>query len=153
MTLEPAGSGEFGERATTRDGSAATAAVEAAFTAAGPCVPSVISKGHAFARVFGAPWAAVTASPVAATGRVESFDQYGVTDPVPVITVVKFARTATYPWVAIRNGWFVLATNVYGFESVANVLGLRTCAVGIVTQLVPSKVPWKVTAPPVRVVV
>jgi hypothetical protein len=49
----------LGEIATTRAGSVATAAVEAALTAAGPCVPSVTVVGHELAVVFGAPCATV----------------------------------------------------------------------------------------------
>lgn len=50
----PAGVGLFGERATTKDGSVAEAAVDAALTAA-VFVPSVTFVGHAFAAVFAVP--------------------------------------------------------------------------------------------------
>jgi hypothetical protein len=60
IAFVPAGTGEFGLRATTSERSAAIAAVLAALTETGPCVPSVISIGHEFAVVFGVPWFAVT---------------------------------------------------------------------------------------------
>src|SRR5215469_14701258 len=47
--LDPAGSGEFGEKAVTSAGSTAAAAVDAAFTAAGPFVVSPISVHQACA--------------------------------------------------------------------------------------------------------
>ncbi len=49
----PAGSGEFGERPTTSEGSAAAAAVDAGFTAAGPFVPSVIFHRPGICRAGG----------------------------------------------------------------------------------------------------
>jgi hypothetical protein len=59
MALEPEGRGLLGDKATTSLGSDATAAVDAALTAA-VFVPSVTFTGQAFATEFAAPWFDVT---------------------------------------------------------------------------------------------
>jgi hypothetical protein len=123
----PVGRGELGEKAVTREGSAAAAAVLAALTATGPCVPSVISVGHEFATVFAVPWFAVT---------------------VPEIVAVPVTVTDPRAFDPAGSGEFGdRATTSEGSAAAAAVLAALTAAV-----LVPSVMCWNPARPAVSIV-